>query len=124
MRINDNCEKLSLVASGVAGGARFYFAQTIKEAKAAEIRHEICVDNIGIIGLEPSSVESMQVEIVSRFNTAGLRVHVVETDKFSAELLGVHLGLEQHPTRITNSRHWKVRLGPNASPHRAKFVHL
>ena len=33
---------------------------------------------------------------------------------FFAELLGVHLDLEQHQTRITKSRFWKVPLGLKA----------
>ena len=37
----------------------------------------------------------------------------------SAEVLGVHLDLERHQTRITNSRHWKVRLGLKALQRRA-----
>ena len=62
-----------------------------------------------------------QVAFVSRLNTAGLPVHEVETYKSSAELLGAHLDVEQHKTRITNARYWKARLGTQgmATP---KFV--
>ena len=58
---------------------------------APSVPHNIYVDNIGIIRLDPGFVGSAQVELVSRFNTAGLRVHEVKMHKSSAELLGVHL---------------------------------
>ena len=65
---------------------------------------------MGIIGLDRGFVGSTQVDLVSRFDAAGLRVHEVETHKHSAELHGSHLDLERFRTRITNSRCWKVRL--------------
>ena len=77
------------------------------------LRHYIHLNNIGIIGLDRSFVGSAQVELVSRFSSAGLCVHEVEAHKSSAELLGVHLDLEQHQTWITNSRYWRVWLGLN-----------
>ena len=65
--------------------------------------------------LDPGFVGSTQVDLVS---AAGLRVLEVETHKSSAELLGVHWDLDQHQTRITNSRFWKVRSGLKAPQHR------
>ena len=56
-------------------------------------------------------VEGMWVELSPRFNAAGFRVHEVDTDKDSSDLLGVHLDLERHQT---DSRKWELRLGPKA----------
>ena len=66
--------------------------------------------NIGIIGLDPGFVGSVQIEHVSRFNTAGLRVHEVESRVSSADVVGANLDLEHHHTQITNSQCWKMRL--------------
>ena len=53
---------------------------------------------------------SVQIELVSRFNTAGLCVYEVETQSIRHNFLD----LERHQTRITNSRYWKVPLGLKA----------
>ena len=87
---------------------------TLDAREPQALRHDISVVNIGIIGLDPGFVGSTQVELVYRFNTAGLCVHEVETHRSSAELLGVHLDLEQQHIQITHSRYGKVRFGLNA----------
>ena len=72
------------------------------------VRHDVCVDNMGVMGCSRDDVARVVNKVISIFETVGLAVHGLEMSGGEMKVLGVELDNRLLRTAVTRERYWKL----------------
>jgi hypothetical protein len=82
---------------------------SLREALSSSLWKYVYVDNVGVLGTDPSQVRRGLAEAERVLNAAGLATHESEFTTERATTLGVHLDFELCRTELTLKRLWRTR---------------